>query len=311
MIKTIYMPVLALSLCTSGLAASDDPNEIFARQGDQVFTQEEMDAAFSRIPEEHRLAFIRDGGRVDQLLQNLLRARQIAAAARAEGFDEQEIVAARMRLAAEKELAEAWMEHVLANAPEADFAALAEEYYLANRDEFMTEEMVDVSHILVSTENRSQDAALEIVEDLQDRLDEDPAQFDALVMEYSEDPGKATNQGRYPQMLRGQMVAPFEETAFSLEEPGQISEPVETTYGYHLIRLNREIPPQQVPFEQVKQRLEEQAKKDHLNRYRSRYIVGLNEDPIDIPEGAVEVMVKRHFGENLERAPDYYQQQPE
>ena len=59
---------------------------------------------------------------------------------------------------------------------------------------------------------------------------------------------------------------------------------METTYGYHLIRLNREIPPQQVPFEQVKQRLEEQAKQEHLNRYRSRYIVGLNEDPIEIPD---------------------------
>ena len=106
------------------------------------------------------MTFIRDGGRVDQLVQNLLQTRQIAAAARDAGFDEDAVIAARMQLAAERELAKTWLENIMTNAPEADYAALAEEYYIGNSDEFMTTEMLDVSHILISTETRTEEEAL-------------------------------------------------------------------------------------------------------------------------------------------------------
>ncbi len=148
-----YLLLLVALLVSHGSLADD---HIFAIQGDQVLTQSDMDAAFARIPEAHRLQFIRDGGRVDQLVQNLLRARQIAAAARAEGFDQDPLVRGRLELSREEELAKLWIEHILANAPEADYEAMAEEYFLANPDEFMSLETLDVSHILVSTETRSE-----------------------------------------------------------------------------------------------------------------------------------------------------------
>ena len=209
-----------------------------------------------------------------------------------------------MRLAAERELAKAWLEEVMANAPEADYAALAEEYYIGHPDEFMTPEMRDVSHILISTETRTAEDALALVAELENRLAEDPASFDGLIAEYSEDPAKTNNRGRYPQMKRGDMVKPFEDAAFALEKEGQISAPIETSYGYHIIRLNRTLPSEPVPYEQVKDQLMVEAEKRHLTEYRKRYVIGLTREPIEHPEGAVEAMAKRYFGENLERAPD-------
>ena len=296
------MLVLTLGLSLTAAVSAD---EIFAIQGDQSLTRAELDAAFAEIPEVHRLPFIRDGARVDQLVQKLLRSRQIAAAARAEGFDQDPLVANRMKLAAENELAAAWMENVVANAPEADYLALAEEYYLANPEQFMTPELRDVSHILIGSETRSEEDALALIEEVKARLDENPAQFDALVEEFSEDPAKKSNAGRYPAMKRGEMVKPFEEAAYALQQDGEISVPVKTSYGYHLIRLNRVIPSAPIPFEEVREQLVEQSKKNYLAEYRERYIIDVTSEPIDIQEGAVEAMLKQYFGEDLELAPRF------
>jgi peptidyl-prolyl cis-trans isomerase C len=298
--------ILFLLLAGSPLLAEDD---IFARQGDVVLTQAELDAAFARVPEHIRMAVIRDGGKVDQMVQSLLRYKQIAIDASEHEFDQDPEVQARLRVASNQELAEAWLEKVVADAPAANYEAIAHERYLAHPEAFLTEEVVDVSHILVEINaDRTDEEALELANSLRSRLLEDPAQFDALVEEYSDDPGKAANQGRYPQVTRGQMVAPFEETAFSLEEAGQLSSPVKTSFGYHVIRLNRKTPAGPVPFEQVKAQLMQEAREGHLSEYRKNYILNLSAEPIEIPEGAVETMLMRHFGENLELAPDVYNQ---
>ena len=281
------------------------PDDPFAIQGNAVVTQAEIDAAFSQIPAEYRLPFIRNGERVNKLLTNLLRSRLVAAKATEAEYDEEQLIQTRMALAAEKELAEAWMAHVVENAPEADYEALAYEQYLANPDSFTTEAMVDVSHILISSESRSEEEALNKALDLRQQLLEDPGRFDTLVEEYSEDPGKASNGGRYARVTRGQMVKPFEEMAFSMETPGAISEPVKTSYGYHIIRLNRAFPAGLTPFESVKAQTMIQAQEKYLAEYRVGYLRKLSSPPIEIPAGAVEAMARRYFGENLELAPDY------
>jgi len=60
--------------------------------------------------------------------------------------------------------------------------------------------------------------------------------FEREAMIYSEDPGSASNGGLFTNVVKGQMVRPFEAAALSLEE-GEISDPVETEFGYHLIQL--------------------------------------------------------------------------
>lgn len=278
---------------------------VFATQGEAVLTQDELDAAFMGIPYEHRLLFIRDGAKVEALVKSLLRNKLIAADAKRSGFDQNPMMLKRLQLAAEKELAEAWVVDLLDNAPEADYEAMAREHYLANPDDYMTPDAIDVSHILIQSESRSDQEALEIASQLREDLRDDPASFDEFVVEFSDDPAKQTNGGRYPRVQRGQMVKPFEDAAFSLGEVGAISEPVKTAYGYHIIRLNRAFPPALVPFDQIREQLMQQAKEQHLADVRRRYIREQVAEPIDIADGALEAMVKRYFGEELELAPAF------
>lgn len=288
----------------------DDPDSVLAYKGAAVVTQTAIDAAFSRIPEQYRLAFIRDGAKVDHMLQSLLQTRLIALEAEKDGFDQQALVQERMRLAAEKELAEAWVAEVMRRAPAADYAAMARESYLANPAAYRPDATLDVSHLLLDMKQRSPAEALELAEQLRRQLDQDPSAFNAMVMEYSDDPAKPANFGRYESMTRGQMVKPFEQAAFALTQPGQISEPVKTEFGYHLIRLNARQEGEIPPFEAIREPLEAEMQAKHLEAYRARYVQNLMKDPLVIPEGAVEVMLRRHFGDHLENAPVFSEEGP-
>lgn len=288
---------------TEGGATAIDPEQVIAYQGSAVLTQAEIDAAFNKIPEEQRLVFIRDGARVDQLIVTLLKRKLVVADARQAGFDREPLVAERVQLEAEKELSEAWMEQVMANLPDADYEAIAHEDYLTNSKRYRSEEVLDVSHILVSTEERGFEDARTLAVSLREQLREDPSRFDTLVAEFSDDPAKAQNGGRFPEVRRGQMTLPFEQAAFRLAQPGEISEPVKTNFGYHIIRLNGRRGGELPPYEAVRDAAVERARNEYREAYRARYLKNLSRDPIVIPDGAVEIMARRHFGDDLELAP--------
>ena len=276
-----------------------------AKQGGVVLTQAEIDAAFSKIPPQHRLPYIRDGAKVDLLIRNLLRNKILAGEAKKAAYDQQALVKLRLALATEGELATEWLKKVIADAPPVDYEAIAYERYLVNPDTWKSEDGIDVSHILISSENRSSEAALQLATEIGEELQLDPSRFDAMVEEYSEDPSKKVNGGRFPQVKRNDMVKPFEVAAFAMDDPGEISSPVETTYGFHIIRLNRTMPGTVPPFEDIKAQAMRQAREQYLKDYSTRYLKKALSDPIELPDGAVEEMAKRYFGENLELAPDF------
>ena len=96
---------------------------------------------------------------------------------------------------------------------------------------------VSARHILVSPDSLvSADSARALVASLRDRVlaGED---FAALAREYSDDPGSGARGGDLGSFGRGRMVAPFEQAAFGLQNVGDVSEPVETQFGWHLVQL--------------------------------------------------------------------------
>jgi peptidyl-prolyl cis-trans isomerase C len=284
---------------------------VLAYQGEAVLTQATIDAAFSRIPEQDRLAFIRDGAKVDTMVKSLLQTELVALDADANEFFKDPAVRARLELAARIELATAWMEGVLRKAPEADYLAMAREEYLVNPGAYSSPATVDVTHILISTKARLPSEAEAIALDLQARLRKNPAEFDALVQQYSEDPSKTTNAGAFKEVKHGQLVKPFEDAAFGMATVGQITGPIETEYGFHLIRLDGKHESVLVPFAKVQNDIVEKMKAKHLADFRVSYLQKLLHSPVVFPEGSVEIMAKRHFGENLEAAPVFSEEEVE
>ena len=79
-------------------------------------------------------------------------------------------------------------------------------------------------------------AVLQRIAEIQ-KLLADGADFATLAETYSEDPGSAANGGDLGFFSKGMMVPEFEAAAFALE-PGSVSEPVKTQFGYHLIKVD-------------------------------------------------------------------------
>ncbi len=114
-------------------------------------------------------------------------------------------------------------------------AKAIEAYYKANQPEFTRKESARARHLLVRVDDkRSQAEALKVIEGL--RKEATPQTFATLASKHSDDPGSKAKGGDLGEFSRGQMVPEFEKVAFSMNE-GEVSAPVKTDFGYHLIYL--------------------------------------------------------------------------
>jgi len=290
----LFSSIIILLISSTVFAEAAD--EVLAHRGKGRVTQKEFTARVDKIPADTRLAVLRDGKRLSDVVVSMLLRSQLAADAREAGFDQQEIVKERMRLAADSELGDAWMQHYIDTQPPADYEALARESYQLHQSQYLTEEKIDVSHILISNEDRSEGEARGLADTVERQLKADPASFDGLVLEYSEDPAAAANKGRYYAVKKGQMVPQFEKAAFSLSV-GEISAPVETQYGFHIIRLDARIAPTQSTYDDVRDRLLAAEKNQHDDRIRQAYIRELASLDAVVTKEALEELVRRLFDE--------------
>ena len=149
-------------------------------------------------------------------------------------------------------------------------------YYDSNLESFKKPEQVRASHILIKVDPGADEAkkaeARTKIESLQAKL-KNGEDFGAVAKEYSEGPSgpKGGDLGFFG---RGQMVKPFEETAFSMK-PGQVSGMVETRFGYHLIMVTERTPESTLSYEEVKDRLEQYLKQQKVQEEIAAYVENL------------------------------------
>lgn len=101
-------------------------------------------------------------------------------------------------------------------------------YFAANQEAYAVEEQIKVSHILVDSAEEAQEIR---------RMLSQGKEFADLAKERSTDPGSKDQGGDLGLVGRGEMVEEFEQAAFALQ-PGQISDPVESEYGFHIIKVH-------------------------------------------------------------------------
>ncbi|MFC1801168.1 STT3 domain-containing protein [Nanoarchaeota archaeon] len=112
-----------------------------------------------------------------------------------------------------------------------DWSCSSENNIFFQEPEEIVEEEIRASHILISTDDKTDEEALELIQEIKDQINE--TNFAELAEQYSEGPS-AVNGGDLGWFGKGMMVKEFEEAAFSLEI-GEVSEPVKTQFGWHLI----------------------------------------------------------------------------
>jgi parvulin-like peptidyl-prolyl isomerase len=147
----------------------------------------------------------------------------------------------------------------------------------AYKEETAGDKTASVRHILIMTQGKTdaeKAAARKKIEDILARV-KAGEDFAALAKEYSEDPGSKDNGGLYENFGRGQMVKPFEDAAFSVPV-GEVSGVVETSFGFHIIKVV-ERKKETRPFEEVRAELESRLKDGKQGTAVEDTIKGLKE----------------------------------
>ena len=150
------------------------------------------------------------------------------------------------------------------------------DYYTSHPDSFKQPEQVRASHILMKVDPQvdaqQKAAARKKLEELRQRLlkGED---FVALAREYSEGPSSVKG-GDLGYFGRGQMVKPFEDVAFALEI-GELSDVVETRFGYHLIKVTGKKPETVIAYADIKERLQQYLKDEKVQQEVNAYVEDL------------------------------------
>jgi peptidyl-prolyl cis-trans isomerase C len=160
--------------------------------------------------------------------------------------------------------------------PEPDEAA-CRRYYENNRLRFRSADIYEAAHILFAASPSDKEAYAQAQADaaaVLETLRESPQAFAALARAHSRCTSAAQG-GNLGQLTRGQTTEEFERALLALE-PGAISpQPVATRYGVHIIRLDRAIEGQQLPFELVAGRIADYLREAVMRRATAQYIARL------------------------------------
>jgi peptidyl-prolyl cis-trans isomerase D len=127
-------------------------------------------------------------------------------------------------------------------------------FYEQERERFQTTEDRHASHILIAVQNGDEQAARAKADSVEARL-RNGENFAAVAKEVSDDAGTKAQGGDLGWMSRGTGGA-FEDALFALKAPGDVSEPVKSEFGFHIIRLDELRPGEEQPFEAVRDQLD-------------------------------------------------------
>jgi peptidyl-prolyl cis-trans isomerase D len=136
--------------------------------------------------------------------------------------------------------------------------------YDANSKQYTTNEERRASHILIAVKKDASEAdkakAKQKATELAAKARANPDSFATLAKENSQDPGSAAQGGDLGSFARGAMVKPFEDAVFAAKV-GDIVGPVETDFGYHVIKVTGITPAHVQSFDEVKGRIEAELKR--------------------------------------------------
>lgn len=225
----------------------------------------------SNVPKEQRPAFARDMRRITSILDDIQVRRTLADDARQAGLDKDPVVARQMALAAERVLSQLQLDRWEAGLKVPDLTPAAEEQYKLKPEAHRMAEQAHASHVLIGLDKRSDEEARARAEEVLAKA-RAGADFAELVKDYSEDPSASKNSGDLGWFTRDRMVKPFADAAFALEKGGDLSGPVKSPFGYHVIKLHEKKDAQQRTFAEVKDKLVDELQKKWIGDQKTSYL---------------------------------------
>jgi peptidyl-prolyl cis-trans isomerase C len=241
----LFTAILAVTLC----AALHDQNaaaqeKVLAKIGDQTVTEKDLNETVASFPDK----FYETPEGQSKALDYLINIHVMAAEAQKQGLDKEPDVQRLLTYTTKEMLARVYLDKLTKNLPNPTDAD-AKTYYDKNKAQFVIPESVLLRHILVKSEKEAKEAI--------DRLKKGE-KFPDLAAQISMCPSRAKG-GSLDWMPKGTLVKEIEDEAFGMKN-GQMTGPIKSRFGYHVLLLEDKRPPQETSFDQVKDSIIERLK---------------------------------------------------
>ncbi len=252
----------------------------------------DVDVLLETAPVMAQKQLLQDKPRLKQQLEQLYLKKSMARMAEAEGLGKKGINAVRLQAVIDNALFLLKLDQVKFS-DNRDYSKYAKQVYEVNQDKYKVDARVDAAHILISTKkDLSDDEALKKARSLRNELMLG-ADFNELAVRESDDKTAQKNKGELGLFVRERMVKPFSDAAFAMQE-GEISEPIKTQFGYHLIKVNKKLPAGFKSFEEVKELIIDDLKKKNWASRREDFYQKLKtENKMEIDEEALDAYIKQ------------------
>lgn len=288
------------------IASGEDP--VLVENNTVTIRRSDYQRELERLPPEVRPGFSNSEKRVNDLIRRMLIERTLAAQARAEKLETRPENAARFAMEQERLYAQLKVAEIEAvatagfDAKRAQWDARAREIYQIDRAKYSTPEQVSASHILFDTKARTSDEARKLAAEALAKA-KAGADFNVLAREVSDDRSAKSNSGQLGWFAFGEMDPAFAKAAFALTKTGELSQPVQSSFGWHVIRLDGRRPAVQKPYEEVRESILAELKQKYVNDEREAAVAKLRADPtIRANREAIDALVTRVEQEAVRRA---------
>lgn len=233
-------PTAARAEGESGQAAAEAADPVVARIDGVAVYRSDVQKAYAQLPQQYRMLPMEQ--LFEPLLKQVIDGKLLAEAGRDAGLLDDPEVVKQMQAVEEQVVRNVFLRRMIDEQMTEDRLQAAYDEFVAN---YEPEDEVHARHILLETREEA-DAVVEALKG--------GADFEELAKEKSTGPTGETG-GDLGFFKRGEMVKPFADAAFALE-PGQISDPVKTQFGWHVIKAEGRRKSQTPSFDEVRDQLE-------------------------------------------------------
>jgi len=229
----------------------EDP--LLGKAGDYLVKQSDVDRLLAYYPSETKIRLEKNPAEMQTLVRRMLEVKIIADLARKEKFDQIPQIKKQLDYVVDDFLSKEYLAKVVSNNVTVSETDLRK-YYTQNKKQLEVPEQVWARHILFKVDpagsKEEKKKARERAEAILKRAKEGE-DFAELARAHSDDEGSKENGGDLGYFTRGRTVPAFEAVAFDTR-PGEISDIVETRYGYHIIRVEDHLEVRERSFEEMR-----------------------------------------------------------
>ncbi|WP_143735834.1 peptidylprolyl isomerase [Methyloprofundus sedimenti] len=284
---------MIIALCY-GFTAIAQAELVTDKQGHQI-SNNNLEVLLETAPVDAQKKLLNNKAQLNEQLEQLYLRKVVAEMAVNEGLDKQGLNVERLEAVRNNALFALKLD-ALRKSNNKDYTKYAQQLYFANQADYPVAARVDAAHILISTKKLSDAEALAKAGEIRQQLMQG-ANFNELALKESDDKTAKNNKGELGVFTSKQMVKPFSDVVFAMQV-GEISEPVKTKYGYHLIKLNKIMPAGVKPFDEVKADIINKLKeKDWVTARTAFFAQIVKENEMQIKELAVDEFVVKKLDE--------------